>query len=320
MIRATLLINGQYAKGSGLPLISEWQKSKAEPIWIDIEGELNADNLCLLREIGCHDLSIDDVQRKRHPPKVEHFKDNVFILFRGIQTVASELTLEPQQIGFFINDNYLITTHSGRSVSIEQFWENSAVASHYQNSLLLATHIMHNAAGRYLEVVLNFEDKLNDLEDQLLGSEPEPAMKKLMEYRSRLLKLRRIFGYHEKLSSTLLAYQKSSSDHKDIIHAVRDLYDRCERLLNLSGMYYDSCGDLIDGYISVSTYQLNNTMRILTVITAIFIPLSFIAGLYGMNFDDMPELHAPYGYFILLGIMFFVAVSLTVIFRWKKWL
>ena len=84
-------------------------------------------------------------------------------------------------------------------------------------------------------------------------------------------------------------------------------------------MYYEICGDLINGYLSISSHQLNNTMKVLTVITAIFVPLTFIAGIYGMNFDNMPELHATYGYFYTLGAMLIIAAGFGVV-AYKKWL
>ena len=85
-------------------------------------------------------------------------------------------------------------------------------------------------------------------------------------------------------------------------------------------MYYDICGDLINGYMSVTSHQLNATMRVLTVITALFVPLTFLAGIYGMNFEYIPELKADNGYFILLGVMAVVSVVLLMVFKKKRWL
>ena len=85
-------------------------------------------------------------------------------------------------------------------------------------------------------------------------------------------------------------------------------------------MYYDMCGDLIDGYLSLTSHKLNKSMKILTVITAIFIPLGLLAGIYGMNFDNIPELHNPNGYFILIGVMFLIASTLLILFKKTKWL
>jgi magnesium transporter len=84
-------------------------------------------------------------------------------------------------------------------------------------------------------------------------------------------------------------------------------------------VHHEICGDLINGYLSISSHQLNNTMRVLTVITAIFVPLTFIAGIYGMNFDNMPELHMPYGYFYTLGGMLVIAAGFGIV-AFKKWL
>ena len=106
----------------------------------------------------------------------------------------------------------------------------------------------------------------------------------------------------------------------DSYHLRRDLYDRCERLLSLCTLYYELCGDLIDGYISLSSHQLNNTMKILTIITAIFVPITFIAGLYGMNFEYIPELGARYGYFAALGVMAIIATAMLILFRKIRWL
>lgn len=85
-------------------------------------------------------------------------------------------------------------------------------------------------------------------------------------------------------------------------------------------MYYEICGDLVDGYISLTSHRLNNTMKVLTIITAIFVPLSFLAGVYGMNFENMPELGMRYSYFILLGVMGSVAVGMLLLFRKLRWL
>jgi magnesium transporter len=104
------------------------------------------------------------------------------------------------------------------------------------------------------------------------------------------------------------------------LHTVIDVHERIERLLSLSQMHYDICSDLINGYLSVSSHQLNATMRVLTVITAIFIPLGFLAGIYGMNFENIPELKVTNGYYYLLGFMAFLATSLIILFKKKRWL
>ena len=125
--------------------------------------------------------------------------------------------------------------------------------------------------------------------------------------------------YHEKMFSEL---RRSSSPilGAELRHDLTDVFENFERLHSLSTMLYETAGDLIDGYLSATSHRLNNTMRVLTVITAIFVPLSFLAGLYGMNFQNMPELQAKNGYFVLLGVMGSIAFALLGFFRWKRWL
>lgn len=323
MIRSQLLSKDLTVTRGDQLLVAQWEKDKTSYLWLDIEGELQDSEVELLLSIGCHELAVKDAQRKRHPPKVEEFKNDTFILFRGLTHISADMSLDPQQIGFFVGTNLLVTVHRGTSLSINQYWSNQDIADLLAKPSLLLTKIIHYSAGRYLEAVLDFEAVLNDAEENLLGDNPDIAMRALVGYRSRLLNLRRVFNYHEKLFSTIVQDELTlHSEHYDseLQHALRDVYDRCERLLSLSSMYYDTCGDLIDGYISISSHRLNDTMRILTVITAIFVPLSFMVGLYGMNFDNMPELHWKYSYFVLLGTMASTVTGLVVLFKHKKWL
>lgn len=331
MIRVSLLGVNQQLREGDESLLNQWREDHEGCLWLDIQHELSEDDKLLLQELGCHELAIQDVVRKRHPPKVEVFQQSTFILFRGIADIDEQLKLQPQQIGFFVSEKLLVTVHAGRSVSIDHYWQREDKADWLSDPMLLVSKIMHYASGRYLESILAFEAKLVDAEDSMQDQGSDLLMKELVLYRSQLRKLKRIFSYHEKLANQLLQLQIGKTQEQGIpvledgnreeilLHSLRDVYDRCERLNSLCAMYYEICGDLIDGYISITSHQLNNTMRILTVITAIFVPLSFMAGLYGMNFEYIPELKHPNGYFILLSAMASLAGGMVWWFKRKKW-
>jgi magnesium transporter len=308
----------------GAELIDQWRSTGGEGfLWLDIESEITPAVRDLLRSMGCNELAINDCSRLRHPPKLEAFEDNTFILFRGIASIDDSLNLVPQQVGLWIGSNYLISVHRGLSVSVNHFWEEDPVQPSLASPAALALRLLHFASGRYLDRILQFEDTLGELEDTLLSGESEAVMKELVSYRSRLRKLRRTFSYHQRISEQILQQgtpQLGGTGVDDNYHLRRDLYDRCERLYSLCSMYYEICGDLVEGYISISSHTLNNTMKVLTIITAIFVPLGFLAGLYGMNFDHMPELHLRYGYFGLLLVMGTVAGGMLYLFRRIKWL
>lgn len=323
MIRAALLSENSLLEG-GEELISRWRSDPDARLWLDIESHVDDHIRQLLQDFGCDPLAISDASRERHPPKIEEFDDTTFILFRGISALDDRLELQPQQLALFVGDRFLLTLHSGNSVSISKLWAGvTEQPALLKDAGLLAINILHYASGRYLEAILDFEDKLGELESSLLAGTGESAMKDLVTYRSRLRILRRVFSYHKRLAEHVhegAGSHLGTDDENNHAHKRRDLYDRCERIYSLSSMYYEICGDLVEGHISLSSYRLNNTMKVLTIITAVFVPLSFLAGVYGMNFDNMPELHHPLGYFMVIGAMATIATGMILLFRRIRWL
>lgn len=299
-----------------------WRECKQSKIWIDIEGPVTPEISALLQGMGCDPLAIKDSSRLRHPPKIEHFEQNTFLLFRGIAELDQELDLMPQQLGLWVGRREFITVHRGHSVSVHFFWERAFGRGRLESPGLLALRLIHYASGRYLETLLEFEERLAALEDSLLQDNSEIDMKQLVAYRSRLRKLRRIFNYHLTLAESIWRQGSSYLGEGDdeLSHIRRDVYDRCERLYSLCSMYYELCSDLVEGHISLSSHNLNRTMKILTIISAIFVPMTFMAGIYGMNFEHMPELGWRYAYFSLLGLMLVMAISMLLVFRKIKWL
>ncbi len=308
----------------GVEQVATWRDQPDTCLWVDIEGELADGDVTLLEQLGCDPLSIADAQRSRHPPKIEAFDANTFILFRGIAHLGEDLELQPQQLGIWVSSRLVISTHRGHSVSISRFWSDPGLGDMLQSAGELALHLLLYASGRYLERLLEFEDTLAELEDGLLSSRSEEQMKELVTYRSHLRRLRRVFNYHRTVAETIwqegAGFPGLADGEDENAHTRRNLYDRCERLHSLSSMYYEICGDLVEGYISLSSHNLNNTMKILTIISAIFVPLTFLAGIYGMNFEHMPELGWRYAYFTLLAVMASVAIALFVLFRRIRWL
>ncbi len=322
MIRAMLSgADGACVEG-GADLVSQWRAQPSGRLWLDIEGGLGETERGLLLGLGCDPLAISDCMRQRHPPKVEEFENSTFILFRGITSLDERLQLDPQQLGIWVGERFLVTVHRGKSVSVDHCWAEDLQSAGVSPPAERVLRLIHYASGRYLERLLDFEERLADLEDGMLGGRSESDMKELVMYRSRLRKLRRIFSYHHRLAESLLTTGSAQLGVADgeYYHLRRDVFDRCERLYSLASMYYELCGDLVEGYISLSSHQLNQTMKILTIISAIFVPLTFLAGIYGMNFEYMPELGWKYAYFTLLGVMFAVATTLYWVFKRIRWL
>lgn len=304
----------------GRELIASWKESENKIIWLDIEGESTSDDNALLREFGLHPLAIQDALRPRHPPKLERFDDFLFILFRGLDANTGGIDFGVIQLSLFVGGRYLISRHSGPSVSanwlFDELQKDPGPMSAGPGSLAIS--ISNRLARRYVEILHALEPRLDEIEDEMFQKPDDALLSELTRYKSRLRKLTRIAKYHEQIAVKL------QSD-KDVLlgttspHEIVDLYEQIERTLSLANLYYQIATDLTDGYLGISSHQLNRVMQILTVITVIFVPLTFLAGIYGMNFENMPELTTRSGYFVVIAIMLSVAVSQLIYFRRKRW-
>ena len=157
------------------------------------------------------------------------------------------------------------------------------------------------------------------MEDDMFENPRDALLGELISYGRTLKRLRRILEYHQYLFKILSRKDNYFLKIKDY-HEYNDLLEHTERLTSLTILYKELTDDLMSGYISITGHRLNQIMRILTVVTVIFLPLTLIAGIYGMNFEYIPELKQKNAYFILLGFMSFVAISLLIVFRKIRWI
>ncbi len=301
-----------------------WRNHPDSILWLDImQEDPHHEEKLLQQQLNIHPLAIQDAQRPRHPPKVEEFDHFTFLLYRGLKRFDEGLNVEHIQASFFVGTNFMVSYHNGPALSIEHWWSlDSELKQQLKKPAMLLTRILNSSVNRYLDGILSLENELSLIEDRMLQSPSDSIMHDLVIYRSRLRKLNRVFNYHERIVRRILKESTGELNMEDLplYHAMQDVYDKCERLNTLGAMFYDQCGDLVEGHLSLTSHQLNKTMQALTVITAIFVPLGLLAGIYGMNFDHMPELHSQNGYFVLLGVMMAVAVVLLLFFKRRGWL
>ena len=305
----------------GIELLDQWEKDEDTTLWLDIDGPLDDTMSALLhKRIGLHPLALKDAARDRHPPKIEDFKDHTFLIFKGLSADSDNIDCSTIQIALFVGERFLVTRHSGKSPGIIKL----------RNEIEIDLHLFANGAGamaarlarlfinRYLKILLDLEPRLEYLEESLMGDSGDEILTELVAHKSDLIRLQRIFYYHTQLTEELNS-ELHPGFAADAQHVLTDVYEQQERVGSLCTMYYQLASDLIEGYISVSSHRLNQIMRVLTIITAIFVPLSFLAGIYGMNFEHMPELHSRWGYFGLIGVMGLIATSLLIFFRRQGW-
>ena len=309
------------SQSGGRELIESWQKSEHDIIWLDIEDESHSDDEAILTQFGIHPLAIQDALRPRHPPKIERFESFLFILLRGLDATSKGIDFGAIQLSLFVGKRFLVTRHSKSSSSVNWLYDQLQQS----NSLIeagpgaLAIRLSNRLARRYVEMLLELEPRLDEIEEEMFQKPDDTLLAELTGYKSRLRKLTRIANYHKDLAAALRDREEPLID-ASMSHEIVDLYEQIERTQTLANMYYQICNDLTDGYLGMSSHQLNRVMQLLTIITVIFVPLTFMAGIYGMNFEYIPELSFKAGYFVLLGVMLVVALMQVMYFRRKRWL
>lgn len=304
-------------------LIESWDPAGDALIWVDIDcHDIEAARALLTGRFGISPLAASDALRERHPPKLEWFEDYFFLLLKGFTAETADINnVSVVHISMFVGRNFLLTLHALPSPSVRSLWSavTQGAVQPRRGTVHLCYRLLRRIVDRYTPVILGLESRLDALEESLAECPDDAVLLELVNYNSRLKKLRRTFGYQQACLDEL-RHAQSPLFNADSEHEFQDVYEHMERLTSLSALMQELSRDLMDGYISLNGHRLNSIMKTLTIASVIFLPLTFLAGIYGMNFEHMPELHSDAGYFVLLGAMAVIAAGLLWAFRRVRWL
>ncbi len=299
--------------------------------WIDIDGLGDVD---LLRDLGekygLHPLALEDVLNMGQRPKVEHYEDHLFIVSHMVYPDDVD-RMCGEQVSFFLGKNMLITIQEeiGHDV-FDPVRERIRGARGYIRKSkcdYLAYALIDSIIDHYYPVLEKLGDGIEDLEDEVLDHPTQACVSKIHGNKRTLMQLRRYVWPARDVITNLL-HDESGLVLDSTKVFLRDCYDHNVQIMDLIETYRDVNSGLMELYLSSVGQRTNEIMRVLTVISAIFIPLTFVVGVYGMNFDNgdgsmpanMPELHMRYGYVgCWLGMLAIVAVQFM-IFKRKRWL
>lgn len=306
----------------GRELLERYRSDPELLIWLDSAEENKDEERRIFREeFDLNDLAIDDCQRERHPPKLEWFDDYFFLLLKGFTAETRSIDYSIVHISFFVGQRFIVTRHALPSPSINRIWDmvEAGRESMANGPVHICYRIVRTIIDRYTPIIMNLEERLDDLEEEMYDNPSDKLLAELSNYNSRLKKLRRIFGYQ----ATVMGNLKDSEAEfvvEENMHEFNDLHEQMERLSSLTALMQELARDLMDGYITLSSHRLNRIMKVLTITAVIFLPLTLLAGIYGMNFEHMPELRVEDAYYVVIGVMIAIAVGLLALFRYLKWL
>jgi magnesium transporter len=295
-------------------------------VWINVDGLGDAETIRKLGNIfDLHRLAMEDVVNVHQRPKVELYAHHYFIVVRMADLHDR---LETQQLSMFLGKNYVLTfqeSESGRFNPILARIREKSGRIRHSGADYLAYAILDSCIDHYFPALEKYGEAIEMLEDQVVLHPSSQFVSEIHEIKRDLLTLRRaVWPLREAVNSLIREPSKLIADETRVY--IRDCYDHTIQVIDLLENFRDIAGDLMEVYLSSVSNRLNEIMKVLTIFTTIFIPLTFIAGVYGMNFNtgkshwNMPELNWHYGYLFALGLMAALVVVMLLYFRKKGWL
>ncbi len=298
-------------------------KTNGTVTWINING-LN--NLKDIEKVGqhynIHALTLEDIVTTQQRPKLDEFEDYLYIVFKMLYYDKNH-NLQFEHVSLVAGDSYVMTFQEADGDVFDDLRERIShgkgrIRSMGSDYLMYA--ILDAAVDHYLNVIETFGDHVEELEDDVFQGEPNNQIaSSIQRYKREILKIRRAIVPLREVISRLDKTESTLIDIKTH-NFIRDLYDHIIQVNENVELYREMIWSLMDMYMTIISNKMNEVMKVLTIIATIFIPLTFIAGIYGMNFDHIPELHYENGYFILLGVMAGIFLLMLMYFRRKKWL
>jgi len=301
--------------------------------WIDIHGFGNPVFMEQLGELfGIHRLQMEDVVNVYQRPKAEEISSQLFAISRSVNESSSGL--EDEQVSLFIGKNFLLTIQEKYEDQLGPVRNRLRQLSgnfKTQSVDYLAYAVMDTILDHYYPILEKAGEKLEDLQDELIANPSRAALDQVLLIKKELFLLRRIiWSERDKFNDIIRSNFYSIKEESKLFY--RDSYDHCIQLLDLIESYREITASLMDVYHSGVSNRLNQVMKVLTIISTIFIPLTFIVGVYGMNFSavnpttgaqlplNMPELYSPYGYITVMAVMIVIVIFQIAFFVKKGWL
>jgi len=290
--------------------------------WVDVQGLGDEATLRTIGEIfDLHPVALENAVNVPQRAKTEVYEKHQLVIARTPRIDDEGLVRTPQ-VCFIIGEHYLLTFQERYFAFFDPVRERIAAgigAIRREGPDYLAYALIDAMIDRYYPVAQYLSDRLEELEDVVAESTHPEVLARTHALRRQLVVLRRIgWPQREAISAMLREQTDFFSDQQKVY--LRDTHDHIAQIVELIDSARDMASDLADTYLSNVSHRTNEIMKVLTLMASIFIPLTFVAGIYGMNFEYMPELHSRNGYFVALAVMVMLGVGMTLFFKKRGWI
>ncbi|CAF1192625.1 unnamed protein product [Adineta steineri] len=295
-----------------------------ECLWIDVTGVHDHDLLARLgRQFNIHPLVIGDIEITEQRTKLDVFEDALFLVAKMIYPDNLQQITHIEQISFYLKENILITFQEKPKDIFEtiknRIRQNKGRVRRSKIDYLFYS-LIDRIVDQYMDVLDIIGTKVEAIDHQLMQTLSRDALEKIYDLKREMLYFRRSISPLKEIINKLQKEEETQIMQESTNIYLKDLFDHIVQVNDTIDTYREMLASFIDFYMMLSSNAMNEVVKTLTIISTIFIPLTFIVGVYGMNFDYMPETHFKYGYYIVLACMGLLALIMLLCFRRKKWL
>jgi magnesium transporter len=298
-------------------------KKNATTSWINVDGLHDIEMLGRIGEyFGIHPLSLEDILNTGQRPKSEDFDEYMHITFKMLIFDSENMCIRSEQISLIVGENYLISFQEAEGDvfhSVRERIRKGKARIRTGGSGYLAYALVDAVVDHYFTVLEAVGGEIESLEGKLIDDPDTSALETIHNLKREMIFFRKqAWPMREMINNLEKSESNVFKDASGIFLA--DVYDHTIQVIDTIESFRDLLSSMQDLYLSTVSNRMNEVMKLLTIIATIFIPITFLAGIYGMNFDFMPELHWKGAYFILLGVMALIGIGMVIFFRRKNWL
>lgn len=292
--------------------------------WINIEGIHHLDTLSKLSErFAIHPLVQEDILNTDQRPKLEDYDNYLYVVVKMLSPSSKPGDVIVEQVSLVVGERFLLSFQEGlKGDAFEALRDRLRLNRGHIRSMgtdYLAYCLLDSVVDGYFLLLENIADRISDLEDALVQRPSRQLLHSIHHIRREVAFIRRAVWPLRDMIGSLQRHESPLITSQTLIY-LRDLHDHAIQVIETVELFRETLSGMLEIYLSGVSHRTNEVMRVLTVIATIFMPLTFIAGVYGMNFRYMPELEWHWGYFAVLGFMAGIAIFMLALFRKKRWL
>jgi magnesium transporter len=290
-------------------------------VWLDMTGPTQAEIEAIGRKFDFHSLALEDARKRQQRPKVDEYADHLFVVIYAVDPPGADGRLRLSEIAMFITEREVITMHRDDIPEIDtaaKRWAEHCSGSAHQDAYMLTYTIADTIVDGYFPAIDAVGDRIDLLEEDMFSNASADTLQAVFQMKRQLLELRRVVAPTRDVFNSFTRRELPIlGDHS--LAYFQDVYDHVIRVTDAIDAYREILSSVIDVHLTLVSNRLNETVRTLTAASIVLMSLALIAGIYGMNFEHMPELTWRYGYFLILGVMVAIGAGLALVFKRIGW-